>query len=83
MLFLLYQQSVMLLTWYIFGLTFQAILTVARRDHGTDDGDDDGFPDGLFDIPVAHKSISDWNRLSLEVPKLKGMDAALSGRGSH
>ena len=29
------------------------------------------------------KSISDWNKLSLEVLKLKCMDAALSGRGSR
>ena len=47
-----------------------------KRAHGADgtNGDDDCFPDGLFDIPDIHKSISDWNRLSLEVLKLKCME---------
>ena len=78
----------MLITWYVFVLTtLPAILAVGKKRpraaNGTDDGDDDSFPDGFFDIPDAQKSISDWNRLSLEVLKLKCMDAALSGMGSR
>ena len=74
----------MFLKWFIFGLTFSAILAVGKkRARIDDDGDDDCFPDGFFDISDAHKTISDWNRLSLEVLKLKCMDVALSGRGSR
>ena len=45
----------MLLKWFIFGLTFSAILAVGKKRARIDDGDDDCFPDEFLISPMPTK----------------------------